>query len=70
MEPRNPLGQLAYETYMDTIRAVDPMTFYLAWDNLHSDTQHAYQRAAEAVWVAAFQAGADSVVLRSFEVME
>lgn len=57
----HPLGRLAYETYTETMREQSQAIMYPAWEDLHPDLRISYQRAAEAVWTAAFQAGADSV---------
>ena len=62
-EVRHPLGQLAYETYCDPNNEANKL--YPTWGQLYPEQRAGWQRAAEAVWVAAFQAGADSVVLES-----
>lgn len=55
----HPLGRLAYETYCDPDNPANKL--YPKWDQLHPAQQEGWQRAAEAVWTAAFQAGADSI---------
>lgn len=56
----HPLGQLAYETYFLASREAEIL--YPAWESRHPAQQIGWQRAAEAIWIAAFQAGADSAM--------
>jgi hypothetical protein len=56
-DPREPLGRFAYETWWGE----DHPIAYPSWETLHPAQQDGWCRAAQALYDAGFQAGADSV---------
>jgi len=50
IEPRDELGRIAYETYMDYTRGTEVADLiYPAWDCLHNIQREAWRQAASAV---------------------